>query len=270
MAKFDGKQIIGLLGGLVFKKGTGNTTIVSTKAETVKQTKATKEAGKVFGKASTLAKTMRMDLFQAIHDDWYDGKMINRLNNLTRGMLYQCYDKGTKKFNFKQDSFERLQGFEFNANSPITRNLWVNPELDLRGNQLTVRIPEMKIPEHLKFHASANTCEIRVVLAMYVLEQALHHYPQLQSLEVKVNQEIVTAQEFNFEVPEGCLCIVGMNLFYTSRHENIQTVVNNKSFNPAAICGAILTPGTFILPAPVRTATGFQGPKWHEFTESKF
>jgi hypothetical protein len=39
-------------------------------------------------------------------------------------------------------------------------------------------------------------------------------------------------------------------LKYLYLHEGIRTVYNSKAFHPAAVCGAIITPGTFIVPPP--------------------
>jgi len=255
MAKFDGKQLIGLLGNLVIKKGRGKTTIVQTKADKVKQTSATKVAGSIFGKASKLAKTVRTDL-QGLIDDHYDGTMVNRFNTVNRELLAHCYNKDTQSFTFKQNSFDRLQGFEFNSKSPLARSLWVTPEVVLTGNQLQLNLPEIHISDQLKFPSTANTCEIRVAVAMLILDQALHHNSQYQSIQISKDQQIIPAQQLIFEVPDGCLCVVGMNLRFTMKYEHMQTIINDKSFNPTAICGAIITPGTFVLPAPVLTPTG--------------
>lgn len=263
MAKFDGKQIIGLIGNLVFKKGRGKTTIIQTKAEKVNQTSANKVAGATFGKASKLAKTIRTDLTILV-DDHYDGTMVNRFNTLNRELLAQCYSKDTQHFTFKQDSFDRLQGFEFNSKSPLARSLWVKPEVSLEGNQLQLSLPEINIPDQLKFPSNANTCEIRIAVAMLVLDQALNHHEQYQSIEVTKDQGMIPAQRLIFEVPDGCLCVVAMNLHFTRKYEHMQTVLNDKLFNPTAICGAIITPGTFVIPPPIRTPKGIMPSGWHK------
>lgn len=263
MAKFDGKQLIGLIGNIVIKKGRGKTTIAQTKAENVRQTPATVEAGSIFGKASKLGKTIRTDLNVLIQDH-YDGTMINRFNTVNRELLSRCYSKDTKSFTFKQDSFERLQSFEFNASSPLARSLWVKPEVTLTGNQLQLNLPEIQISDQLRFPSNANTCEIKIAVAMLVLNPALHHTNQYRSIQVSKGQGIIPARQFSFEVPDGCLCVVGMSLYFTRKYEQMQTIINDKSFNPAAICGAIITPGTFVLPPPALTATGGRASEWSD------
>lgn len=246
MAKFDGKQITGLIGGLVFKKGRDKTTTIQSKPASIVQTSATKGAASLFGIASTLSKAIRYGM-AGITDQFYDGGMVNRLTNQTRSILAHCYDKNTQKFIFNETSFNRLVGFEFNLKSPITNNLWVEPQTTLSGNELTVHLPALEIPAQLKFPNSANTCTISVLVNLYVLDQSLRKKFPAQKIEISLNQTQVPAQEFKFEVPDGCLCVAGINLDYFYLHSGIKTVINHKEFNPTAICGAILTPGTFTI-----------------------
>lgn len=261
MGKFDGKQIIGMVGGLVFKKGRNGKTIIQSGGGPVKQTKATKTASGIFGKASTLSKAIRVDLSVLING-FYDGAMVNRLNTQNREILEQCYDKDTKQYTFKADSFSRLAGFEFNAKSPLSKNLWVEPQLTLTGNQLTLSLPAMEINEQLKFPVPCNVCEIKVALAFYNLEQGVHKQSVFQVLEVHTDQPLLPAHDFTFEVPDGCLCVMGMKLGYATLKDNIKIIKNNKAFNPAGLCGAVVTPGEFVLTPGVVVPHGKLASVW--------
>lgn len=270
MAKFDGKQIIGLIGNLVFKRGKDKkTTIVQRKGKRVRQTKATKEASSVFGKASSLAMTIREDL-AALIVGYYDGAMINRFTTLTREILNHCYDKETKTFTFKPDSFDRLKGFEFNSKSPLASTLWLNPTVTLHGNQLHLDIPEITIQENLKFPLSATTCEIKAVFSQIALDQALHSPNMYQSVYIDKSQKTIPAQKFKFEVPDGCLCTVGISLSFIKKQNNLMTPLNDKLFNPAAICGAIITPGVFNRPTKIDPITKKGPQNWYDLEKLKF
>ena len=246
MGKFDGKQITGLIGNLVFKKGRNGITIVQKGPHPGKQTQASKTTANIFAKASTLSKAIRTDL-SLLFRDFYDGAMVNRLTKQNREILEQCYNKATKQYTFNEDSFSRLAGFEFNAKSPLAKSLWVEPQLTLAGNQLSLSLPAMEINAQLKFPASCNFCEITVALAFYNLEQGVHKSRVFQLLEINTDQPLVPAHNFTFEVPDGCLCVMGMKLGYSSLKDNIRVIKNNKEFNPAGLCGAIITPGEFVL-----------------------
>ena len=66
--------------------------------------------------------------------------------------------------------------------------------------------------------ANANTCELTDFLSLYVPDQEFHNPPAYQSIEIKDDQENVPAQEFTFEVPDGCLCIAGIYVMCRHRY----------------------------------------------------
>ncbi|WEK20599.1 MAG: hypothetical protein P0Y49_05535 [Candidatus Pedobacter colombiensis] len=262
MAKFDGKHLTGMIGKLVTRK-VKNKQIVQRAPVSVKQTKATKKAASIFGQGSILAGTIRRN-FEAFINSNYHGDMVNRLNTPIRAVIRQCYNPETDKFNFAEDSFSRLAGFEFNIKSLLSNNLWVTPEMSLNGNILKISIPEAKIPKQLKFPSRANLCELTVVVTLISLQQAKFKHPLFQSIEISKTQDTLAAQEFTFEVPDGCLCVAGLNLGYFSLHNSIKTILNNKDFNPAGLLGAIIVPGEFVLPAPIITPNSVSTIPWFD------
>lgn len=268
MGKFDGKNFRGLVGPLVLRTGKNGVTILQTRAHRRKQTKGSKVTAGIFGKASTFSKAIRKDLSVLING-FYDGAMINRLVTANRQILEHCYDKDSKKYTFQEDSFSRLVGEEFNKQSPLTKSLWVVPQVNLSGNQLTLSLPELTIGEHLLFPTGSNFCQIKVVLAFFNLEHGVHKEEVTQFLEISDAQPEVPAHNFVFEVPDGCLCVAGMRLEYYKLENNIKTVKNNKTFNPAAICAAIITPGEFVLTPGVVTPTSKLPSEWKTISKLK-
>lgn len=261
MGKFDGKQIRGLVGNLVFRKGK-DCTIIQTTPTVVKQSKDTKRSSKVFGQGSILACAIRIGIGQ-VTTSFYDGNMINRLNRPVREVLMKCFDKETETYTFEKDSFSRLAGVEFNIHSPLINNLWVVPQTVLEGNILKVSLPEMQLPKDLTFPVNANVCDVLVEVTTISIHDNYQRDLPEQRLEIHSAQASVPAHEFVFEVPDGCLCVAGIGLSYYQLSGGIKTVYNNKAFNPAAICGALITSGTFVPPVPVRTAHGFRVDNTH-------
>lgn len=265
MAKFDGKHLTGIIGKLVIRK-IRNKQVVQKAPILVKQTKATKKAASIFGQGSILAGIIRRN-FEAFINSNYHGDMVNRLNAPVKEVIRQCYNPETDKFNFTEDSFNRLAGFEFNIKSLLSNSLWVTPKMSLNGNKLKISIPEAKIPKQLKFPARANLCELTVIITLISLQQAKFKQPLFQSIEINKNQDFLPTQEFIFEVPDGCLCVAGLNLSYFSLHNSIKTVLNNKDFNPARLLGAIITPGEFVLPAPIVTPDRVYATPWSDISD---
>lgn len=247
MGKFDGKRITGLVGPLVFKKGTKNGDIIQTKATQIEQTEGTIVAGKSFGQGSTLAGVIRHDLQQITLKN-YDGDMVNNFASPVRDVLKQCFNKETGQYSFEEDSFARLSGFEFNPKSLLINSLLVSPEVTLNGNTLKVSLPEFEVPEKFKFPQGANVCTFTVGLSMIALHAGLNLAVPAKTMEITIDEHTVPASEFEFEVSEGCLCVTAIALKYHHLYEGIKTVYNSKAFHPAAVCGAIIAPGTFIEP----------------------
>lgn len=244
MGKFDGRRITGVVGNVVFRKGTRGD-IVQTAPGSVRQTKATQLMSDVFGQRSILAAALRRNLV-VLYRHNQDGQMVNRLNKPIGEVLRQCYDKHTGKYTFSQDSFSRLAGFEFNLRSPLINSIWVDSEMLLEGNMLRINIPEMEIPQQFRFYKTSNFCDLTVAVSVVALEQALEDQPMVQTTAISMDQGTVPAQHFEFEVPDGCLCVAGIGLNYFYLKEGIKSVMNSREFNPAALCGAVITPGIFV------------------------
>jgi hypothetical protein len=227
----------------------------------VRQTESTKKSASIFGQGSKLAGAVRGNLRMVINYN-YDAEMINRFNTPLKTILRQCYNAETDQFDFQEDSFDRLAGFEFNSKSLLINSLWVKPGMRFSENNLTINIPEMTIPAQLKFPTNANYCELKITVSQIALHDGLQHHPLFQQIEINKNQNLIPAQEFNFEIPDGVFCVAGIGLSYFSLQNNIKTPINSKIFNPAAIIGTIITPGTFTDPGPVLTATGGRASDW--------
>lgn len=263
MARLDGKFLKGIVGNTTLKKWRDQQ-IVQIKVHRTKQTAATKKSANLFGKASSLGKLIRLDLVNI----YPDGGMVNRLNSDNRDILSQCLDKETEQFIFHEQSFSNLAGFEFNVKSRLKNYLWVKPVLNISGDALKVTLPEIKIPEELNFPANANLCVLSIKIAIIALKAGYRREMQFQDIDIEISQEIVPAQEWDFIIAEGCLCIASLTLQYYKKQNNIQMPLNTKEFNPSAIFGALYCPGVFSMPIqansqPVRNcwrSTGLQLP----------
>lgn len=259
MGLLKGNKLSGLIGPLVVRdSGRKGVSIVQVAPRQMKQSKGTKLAGKLFGLGSSLAGTIRDDLSYLIGKD-YDPGMINRFNTPVKAVIRQCFDEKTRTFDFKEDSFQRLVGFEFNSKSLLIDSLLVRPTAILEGYILRLSIPEFQVPPDLKFPFGANTCKLMVVLSQIALRHDLHRNEMEQSIDIDWKQGTVPAAEFSFEVSPGCLCVIGIGLRYAYVHEHTLTPKNSKTFNPVNVCAAVITEGEFVAP-PLRDEDGKNTP----------
>ncbi|MEJ2879757.1 hypothetical protein [Pedobacter sp. GR22-6] len=264
MGKFDGKQITGLVGDLVFKKSAdGKTTIVQTKQKHVPQTEGSKKTASVMGNASSLSAAIRADL-HGLTDAFYQGEMINRLTKSNQAILSHCFDKNTETYTFKQNSFENLAGFELNSKSPLSTYLWVKPQLTLEGNILTLTIPAFEVPDQLKMPKEANAFEIVVRMGEYALHSSKRNTKKIHSESIAPEETHVPEQQISFQVAHGCLCVVGIAIKYFNLAQGTKKPLNHKDMNPAAIVDAIYIPGEFVLPPTGSTPNRAIGSSWRE------
>lgn len=256
MARLIGKFIIGSIGNVTYKKRRKQQ-ILSAKAVTVKQTKATKSAAGIFGKASSLSYRFRsrIDYIQHSH---HDGGMVNRLTKTNSLILRQCFDPKTKLFQFKRDSFDLLKGFDFNTDSPFRKYWWTVPEVHLKNQQLSIRIPEFSVVEALKFPEDATSCTITFVINLYSLDKSLKHIYlkklALETLTINADQTSFTGQEWLFDIPEGCIILCAAGIRYYKQRQDTQFLLNHKTLNPTCLLNILVNEGTF---------TSKQTPPWY-------
>nr|WP_068886941.1 hypothetical protein [Pedobacter panaciterrae] len=244
MGKLDGKYIRGLVGDTVFKK-VGKKQVVQGKSKKkIKQTVATKKAAGVFGKASNMASDIRVALAQTIGE--HDGMAISRFTGENALVLNSALIRETQTFDFSNAAFDKLNGFEFNIDSPVRKFLFAQPAVTTTEEAINVTLPEMHIPRDLKFPTEGKNCILAFQAALFDLENYRRLKQDAQSVEIKYEYKPLTipTTEFNFTSEPGCLCVITVTLRYFVKTFAGNLGINSKSFNPAAILKAFMIPGT--------------------------
>ncbi|MDR6782327.1 hypothetical protein ABIE26_001185 [Pedobacter africanus] len=245
MASLDGKFIKGTAGSVVYKKYR-NKQIVTSKPEFSpgSQTEATKLAAASFGLAVKLAKHIRHNLDPVV-TEFFDGPMVNRFNSELIYVLNQVFDPETEVFTFNTESFSRLAGFEFNMDSPVRDNFFVQPEATVSSTTLKIEIPEIHQPHELKFPKDGRKCVLGLAVGMYDLKHGRMTLSPIQSTTIDWTYDpmVVPPKTFEFEIEPGCLCIPVISMQFVRTTFAGTIVVNNKSFNPVAILRAFIAAG---------------------------
>jgi len=244
MAIRKGKSLSGSIDNFVYRKWRKLDIVQSAPGKgCVKQTEATKKASSLFGTASGMATHIRQMLNYFILPS-YDGSHHNRITTLLKSILEKCLDKATYTYIFAPDSFERLNGLEFNTNSPLTSYMKIIPTSSYKAGILTVTFPELINKQEFVFPKETSSCIITIGTESYDLQgmRRTQAY-KLHSFEVDHQQKLIESHSIEFEVPDGCLCITGITLHYYLTDRFGKNRVNDKTLNPSGICGAIITPG---------------------------
>jgi len=246
MAKFDGKFLTGIVGPAVYKKYR-NMQVVTAKSRLTKkqQTKNTHKAATQFGIASTLAEQFRRDAYEVI-TDFYDGTMVYRFRTDVQKALRQAFDAQSEAYHFTANSFDRLNGFEFNADSPVMDNFFVQPEQTIEGNILTIKLPEIHVSKDMKFPVKASSCLLNIAVSMFDLTYGNRTMCPIQSIEIPngSGDNVIPAQELSFEIEPGCLCISMFSFQFIQKTFAGNLLINSKSFNPVAVFRAVIADGT--------------------------
>jgi len=241
MAKFDGKNLRGAVGAVVFRVVNG-VQIISAKPTEVRQTEETKRAASTFGEGSSLSCQIRDDFRDGIIK-LFDPNIHDRLLSILNMIFNRSRDRETLKYFFDENSFSSLLNFDFNINSPLKKQLPSETKTVVENQRLTIAFPNGEKVAKLKFIKDSWKCEIKVHVRFYRLKEGLKTMKNMeQTLEImKYEDNDLRAKEFVFPVPAGCLCVVSMFLHY----HGYPGIINTKKMNPGAICYAGETPGIF-------------------------
>lgn len=241
MAIFNGKTIKGSIGPVSFTQK-GNISIIRSKPGKggVKQSPATKVKASLFGKIiSPLSKLIRQ-AFAEIHLGYYDGAMVNRMNGAISTLVNQHVNE-EGNFTFNEDSFNRLNGFDFNLLSPLNKSFLILPKVTLRHDTLHLAIPQFEVSKNLRFPHKATNCQMNMQLVLFSIQTGHWQIQAPINLPILKSQSIQTAAKWSFQIPEGCLAVLGATITFTK--SNSQNILNDKSFHPAAVLAAFYYEG---------------------------
>ncbi|KLT67547.1 hypothetical protein [Pedobacter sp. BMA] len=235
MAIFYGKNIKGSLAGMVFSQ-VGDITVVRSKPEEVKQTAATKRAAAIFGKyISPFARVVRTAL-TPIHNRWYDLKMANRMNSQISTILYQ-HRQADGTFLFSNQSFDRLNGFNFNAGSLLEDSLLKFPAITWGDQKFSIMVPQYLIKD-IRYPLGFSHSQLNIRVDYFNLEKGTHSFSDLSSYDFIRYVDGPTGENFEFDFPARCLVIISASVLFVGNHSSSSVIFNSKAFHPAGIIGA--------------------------------
>jgi len=246
MARYKDNILSGKLGPYVFRNDNGRQIVTSRVASgKIKQTEQTKNAASTFGMASSLGSHIRQT-FETEIAALQDREMTNRITSLLNRALILSRNPVTKKFSFGADIFNEMEGFDFNSRSPLKKSLTKPLNISMDDGKLQVLLPDLSVPNTLKFPSGSSSCQLTVNVGLFRLYDGLKIYqPISQDITIQKTKPVLGEQKFEFEIPDGCFCVVTLFLKYSTTVKGKTVLINSKTFSPAAICLAVITPGNF-------------------------
>jgi hypothetical protein len=244
MATNDGKNLRGVIGPYVFRVLYGKNIVQSRVAPgKMKQTQSTIASGSNFGQCVILANAIKM----SSRNRFFEPYMFQNLTGVLHSSLKKRWDKNIGAFNLDQESFSSLNHFNFNSLSKVAERISEWPSVQLENNKLVVTLPSLQVPAQFPLPKKGFQCKLTIGVSLFRLADNLRSkYEEMQSMVFTQNDKLSPAIEWEFDAPQGCLCIVNLYLEYAHATSEGWYVINDKKFNPAGICRAVLNAGEYV------------------------
>ncbi|ETZ19251.1 hypothetical protein [Pedobacter sp. V48] len=170
---------------------------------------------------------------------------ISRFTGENALLLNSALIGETQTFDFSIAAFNKLNGFEFDIDSPVRKQLFAQPRVTTTDEAIKIALPELHIPKDLKFPADGKNCVIAFQLALFDLQNYWRFAQETQSIEIKYKFKPLTIPEteLNFDTQAGCLCGITVTLHYFTETFAGNLGINSNPFNPAAILKTFMIPG---------------------------
>jgi hypothetical protein len=212
-----------------------------------KKSPATIDSATVFGKASRLSFELRQGIIET-YNNMHDRTMSTRFTGAVVDSFQIALDETKLNFNFEQNSFRKLIGFEFNTNSPLSKQLFIQPVVTYKKNdRVSISLPEITDIKNLAFPKDILNCKIVLTCGLFDLENGFKNEVNSKSFDIKRTKPgeiLMEKKQVSFVTQPGCLCLIGIAVKFYNETFVGDTHINSKQFNPCAILSTQITSGT--------------------------
>jgi hypothetical protein len=231
-------RIRGRIHNIVYRV-VGGENILQGRPRNVKQTAATKASGLEFGLASSAACVIRQ-AFSPVYQ-WYDGGMINRCTQAVLKSIRGSRSKPRGERDLHDGDAGCLEGFQFNAASPLGEVLAVRPRVSKdEAGKLSISLPSFKEYGDVKGPKDPSLFKLRLLVIAFNFKEGCYEYLRYEELEFG-RSAVIEARTWEVDTSSvpGNLVLVSMSLdFYGRDSLTGDSSMNSKECSPAEIIGA--------------------------------
>ena len=198
-----------------------------------KQTTASKQSAKLFGKAVQIGSILRKGLWELLPDS-KDRSMMRRLESTIRQWL------SSEKIG-KKSGFLPLLPFEFSETSEIHYRIIVSLAIDWSTpGKAVLQIPSLDPLLHVRVPAHTQSISWKISIAGSTLDNPVRTETAYESFTMKYEGGILPERSiaFSFKPQPGSLMVLGLALRYTVIRKGREIEVEEKRWMPAGIIGA--------------------------------
>lgn len=225
------KLFAGKVGAVVLYERLG-TPCMRSLADRVRQSKATKKAASLFGKAAGISRVLREGLTKILPD--YKNRQV--MYPLNRALQEWLTSSDLKGFVTELPAFDELQ---FNAETNIQERLNAPVTIDWnKPKNITLRFPDDDLYKTIK--SPAHTIGIYLELAVTGCKIADGHSTgsYFTSIKLTANSPTPSVIDLPFQLQSSCLTIVVAALKYERIENRFTRIVKNKKWLPVGVIGA--------------------------------
>ena len=233
MAKQEIAFANGRIGNIVFYRLNG-TGYARTAPRKYKQSKATKQSAKDFGRAAQLSKYLRYSLRSAL-TDYKNREIIYKMN---AALLKWLRQERPDDVNSSIDTVEFNDKSEFS--SRFRKELLV--DFNTKG-KVMINIPRLKIPDDIAAPSNTTSVRLDIAIAGCMLKEPQPTETASTSIKILYKDGSITAaveKELKFNCKAGSINVVAVSLHYFIKEEGHETEVINDRWTPAAIIAAVI------------------------------
>ena len=226
----------GSAGELTFRVIDGKQ-VVQQRINSMKQTKLTKKAGKLFGYCSTQGALFRKQLKPWINK-WYDKQMPNRFLAHSYKVAHAQGTPDSEPIDFRLANMQNLKGFEFQINSPIATHF--TAPIQLLGTPetgLSVHIPSFSARTEMLFPHFCYHADLRIIFLTDDNNSTNFWSDDYFTTEISLSKDI--QDEITYQLPSHFkpgLTIVILQLVYFQVKKGLSKIyLNDENLNPMQI-----------------------------------
>lgn len=234
MAKHDALFTSGRIGNVIFYrwKGIGCARV---RPGRVRQTKATKQSAKDFGRAVTLSSFLRSSLSPGLRN-YRSREIMYKINAALLGWLRQ--EKPL-------EAYIPFVGLELNDKSAFGSRLKKELLIDFQTKgKLLATLPRLKIPDDITAPSNTSLIRVDIAVAGCMLNLPRHTDAAAANIEIPYKDGWMPAitKELKFECKAGSINIVVASLHYLTKKDGQVKEIADDRWAPAAIVAAAVGP----------------------------
>jgi len=198
----------------------------------VKQSMATKQSAKHFGKAVQLSRSLRMALWPAL-PNYRNQQIMYKMNSALFSWLHQA-QPGEKNIS--------LIGLELNDKTPFRSRF--RKELlagfDTKG-KVTITVPQLKIPNDIIAPSNVLSVRLDIAIGGAMLDRPLESNTASVSVEIPYIDGLMPAitKELEYDCKSGSINVVAVSLHYMIKKNGEEQEIADDRWKPATILAAV-------------------------------